>query len=224
MKIYKRTQIKKGFTLVELLVVIAIIASLAALATPVIFKQRKKADMAQATSNAKQVHTLLLEFDGDFGSFPSDGTADQDVDLKDYTGEYSNDYLGQLLAAGYINNEEIFYAKAGSATGVNKKPDNVFKDRTNTLETGECGFAYVKNLSGSKNSNTPVLMAPMVTKGKFDQDAYAGKAIVLRLDSAVNQRRLSKDDRVKLPSGNTLFDIGEDTVWGDEEPEIALAK
>ncbi|MGB2350969.1 MAG: prepilin-type N-terminal cleavage/methylation domain-containing protein, partial [Akkermansiaceae bacterium] len=33
----------KGFTLVELLVVIAIIAALAALSTPVVLKQQKKA-------------------------------------------------------------------------------------------------------------------------------------------------------------------------------------
>ncbi len=208
----------------ELLVVIAIIASLAALATPVIFKQRKKADMAQATGNAKQIHALLVEFESDFGQFPSEGTADSDADLKDYHGEYSNDFLGQILAAGYIDSEKIFYAKAGSSTGINKKPDNSFKDRTDTLVAGECGFAYVKNLSISKNSNTPVLMAPMSTKSTFDKDAYGGKGIVLRLDSSVSQMLLSKKNKAKLPTGNTLFDIGEDTIWGDQEPEIALAK
>ena len=224
MKTYKRTQIKRGFTLVELLVVIAIIASLSALATPVVFQQLKKRDMMTATSNGRQIQTLLSEFENDFGAFPSDASAAQDVDIKDYTGEYSNDYLGQLLAIGMINDEEIFYAKAGSSSGSQFRPDNVFKDRETTLQAGECGFAYTKNLSNSNDSKTPVLMAPMVTESQFDEDAYGGKGVYIRIDGSAKTGLLSNDKKIKLPAGNTLFDIGEDTVWGDEEPEVVLAK
>ena len=117
----KTKQMRKGFTLVELLVVIAIIAALAAMATPAILKQRKKADQTTAINNAKQVGILLLEFDNDFGAYPSDASAERDVDLNEYTGS-ANGYLGQLLAGGYIDSEEIFYAKGGSST--NKQPDN----------------------------------------------------------------------------------------------------
>ncbi|MGB1874861.1 MAG: type II secretion system protein, partial [Akkermansiaceae bacterium] len=68
----------KGFTLVELLVVIAIIAALAALSTPVVLKQQKKAALAEAINNAKQIGYLMKDYDDQFGSFPplnnTDGT------------------------------------------------------------------------------------------------------------------------------------------------------
>ncbi|MGJ8676160.1 MAG: type II secretion system protein [Akkermansiaceae bacterium] len=223
MKLNKKTRLK-GFTLVELLVVIAIIASLAALSTPVIFKQIKKGHMIEASKNGQQVLMLLNEFDGDYGGFPSDSSANSDVDLKEYVGEYSNDYLGQLIAGNYIKEEEIFFTRSGSSSNTAKKPDNVFTDKSNTLQAGECGFAYVKDLSVSMDSKTPVLMSPMMTKTTFNDIAYDGNAVVIRLDGSARQLRLSKDKKAKLPSGNTIFDIGENTVWGDEEPEVVLAK
>ena len=223
MKLNKKTRLK-GFTLVELLVVIAIIASLAALSTPVIFKQIKKGHMAEASNNGKQVLALLMDFDNDFGGFPSDSSAKSDIDLKEYVGEYSNDYLGQLLAAGLIDDEEIFFARAGSSSGATMQPDNLFTEKENTLQAGECGFAYVKDMSSSKNSRTPILMAPMTSATEFNIDAYGGKALVIRLDGAQKQLPISlKTKEAKIPGG-TIFATGENTVWGDKEPEVVLAK
>ena len=124
----------KGFTLVELLVVIAIIAALAAMATPVILKQKKKADMTEAVNNAKQIFYLMIEFDGDFGEFPSDASA-ADIDTTG-TGvtlgtSTSNDYFKQFIAGGYTKSEEIFYAKST----ITKKPDNVLKGDALELES-----------------------------------------------------------------------------------------
>jgi len=217
MKLTKK-HINKGFTLVELLVVIAIIAALAAMATPVIMKQKKKADMTTATNNAKQIFLLLVEFDDDFGGFPSDDSADSDADLTSYVGSDSNDYLGQFLAGGYVQSEEIFYAKGGSST--NAKPDNVYDTQGETLEAGECGFAYTADQSTSGNSGIPVLMAPMINDSTFAEDPYGGKAVVLRIDGSVQTLRLSKTFEAKLPSGKTLFDTGTGTVWGSDTPEI----
>lgn len=208
-----RKNMNKGFTLVELLVVIAIIAALAAMATPVIMKQQKKAALTTATNNAKQIHILMVEFDTDFGSFPSDDTAEADVDLNGYTGAYSNDYLGQFIAGGYIKSEEIFYAKAGSDT--NKQPDNDYSSKAKTLEAGECGFAYITNQSTSDNTGRTILAAPMEDGAlTFKEDPYDGKGIALRIDGACKQLRLSKERRAKLPGGKTLFEDGDDTVWG----------
>ena len=68
---------RKGFTLVELLVVIAIIVALAALATPQIFKALKRAALAEAISNSKQVKLALDSFATDFdGQYPSEDTAE----------------------------------------------------------------------------------------------------------------------------------------------------
>lgn len=206
-----RKHINKGFTLVELLVVIAIIASLAAMATPVIMKQQKKAAMTEATSNAKQVFYLMVDFDNDFGEFPGDETAIDE--LSGYSGNNSNDYLAQLIEGGYTQSEEIFYAKGGGSS--NKKPDNVTSTKSDQLKTGECGFAYIKNQSTSDNSARPIVMAPYDTNKKFKKDPYDGKAVVLRIDGAVKQLRLGKNDLLaKIPGGKTLFETGSDTVWG----------
>ncbi len=204
----------KGFTLVELLVVIAIIAALAAMATPVILKQKKKADMTEAVNNAKQVFYLMIEFDGDFGEFPSDDSA-ADIDVAG-TGitlgtTHSNDYFNQFIAGGYTKSEEIFYAKST----ITKKPDNVLKG--DSLEAGECGFAYLANQSTSDNSGRPLIMAPMEESGEtFDPDPYDNKAVVLRIDGSVKQLRVNQAKEAVLTGTDTLFDTGEDSVWGTD--------
>ncbi|BDS08061.1 hypothetical protein NT6N_31010 [Oceaniferula spumae] len=181
--------------------------------TPVVMKSPKKADMTTSTSNAKQIFLLMVEFDDDFGEFPSDATANKVPALAAYRGKYSNDYLGQFIAGGYVQSEEIFYAKGGSSSG--KKPDNVYDTKDRTLSEGECGFAYIKGLSTSEKSGTPVLLAPMYGDGyKFNSDIYHGKCVVLRIDGSVQTLRLNEDRHAKLPTGKTLFEGGEKTVWG----------
>ena len=214
----------KGFTLVELLVVIAIIAALAAMATPVIIKQKKKADSTTATNNARQIYLLLIEFDDDFGGFPSDESASSDADLSAYTGSNSNNYLGQLIAGGYVQSEDIFFAKGGSESNAKKKPDNVFNSQSETLEAGECGFSYVTDQSISGNPGIPILMAPMDSTTTFREDPYGGKAVVLRADGSILNLRLSNNQEAKLPSGDTLFDTGDDSVFGDETPTVFNAE
>lgn len=176
-------------------------------------QRQKRKDMMVAINNAKQLFYLMVEFDQDFGEFPSDATAKADKDLTGYKGEYSNDYLGQLVAAGYIRSEEIFYARGGSSTS--KKPDNDTSTKAKTLEAGECGFAYVSGQSTCGNSGRPLLCAPMTGTGvKFDPKPFGGKAVVLRLDGAVKTYDIDAEGDVVLANGKKLFENGEDTVWG----------
>ena len=182
---------------------------------PTILKARKKSDASTSISNAKQVGILMLEFDLDFGAYPNDQTAEKKEILNEYVGEYSNDYLGQLLAGGYIDSEEIFYAKWGS--GSKNKPDNVYSTKEKTLEEGECGFAYIKGLRGSDKAKTPVLLTAMYGDGyKFDPYAYKGKAMVLRVDGSAVGLKLDKEGNAMLPDGKTLFEGGAESVWGEE--------
>lgn len=230
MTITKRLK-KKGFTLVELLVVIAIIAALAAMATPVIMKQQKKAAMTTAINNAKQVGMLMMEFDQDFGSFPSAALLQDNPDLSPgKNGNTSNALLGQFIAGGYTQSEEIFYAKGGSST--NKKPDNVITSGK-ILEKGECGFAYILNgtdaLSTTNNTGCTILAAPMDGPTTFKRDPYDGKAIALRIDGSVQTLRLKKptggnatSGEAFIPGGKTLFQTGTDSVWGNITPTAAL--
>ena len=221
MKLTKRN-ITKGFTLVELLVVISIIAALAAMATPVIMKQAKKAAATTAVSNAKQIFYLLVEFDNDFNQFPGKDITDVDLVAR-AGGSTSNELFSMFFDGGYTTSEEIFFAKGGA----DKKgsPDNVIT-AAKLLEAGECGFAYISNMSTSDNSGRPIVMAPMPeTAEKFDKDPYDGKAIVLRIDGAVKQLLISKTFEAKDGEG-TLFDTthkGVDGVWaGDFTPADLL--
>lgn len=184
-----------------------------------IANQRRKADMTQAISNAKQLFYLLIEFDQDWGEFPNDDTAKEDEDLKSFTGKYSNDYLGQFIGGGYTRSEEIFFAKGGSTT--DKKPDNDTTTRKKTLEAGECGFAYYKGMSTSDHSGRPVLCAPMTGKGfKFDPKPYNGKAIVLRIDGAVKIYTIDENGDAVSATGKKIFEGGKDSVWGEKGPDI----
>lgn len=224
----KNTARRAGFTLVELLVVIAIIAALAGLATPVILRAQKAAAVTEATNNAKQIGTFLFLFNNDYGTFPSEDTAtkltDDSIDVK--TGTTSNAYLSQLIAADYTDSEEIFYAKAAGTA----KPDGVINTTTAMLDQGECGFAYVMlsgdvPLSTSYSGGMAVLCAPMKrdassTEGAFDDSPYDSKAVYLRLDQSVQQKRINNSDNVAIGGGNTLFDTGAETVWDDEDPDL----
>ena len=185
------------------------------LTPPVILKSAKKAPQITTMSNLTQVGILLLEFDNEFGCYPNDETASKDPDLKDYTGQYSNDYLGQILAAGLIDSEEIFYAQLEE--NPKRSVDNDFSTKAKTLESGECSFAYIKGLSASDRSSTPVLLTPMTGDGlKFDPEPYKGRALVLRIDGSVVSYQINTDGYAILPNGKNIFEGGEDTVWGEE--------
>ena len=71
-----------GFTLVELLVVIVIIAALAGLTAPQVMKMAKKADLTEATSNAKQLGLAFAQFDADIGGYPDDSTVEAVEDFN----------------------------------------------------------------------------------------------------------------------------------------------
>lgn len=226
---------RKGFTLVELLVVIAIIVALAALATPAIMKQRKKADMVQAVSNAKNIHLIMLDFEGDFGSFPDSTTAQESSNAQAFTGNASNILLGQLIAEGYVKSEDIFYAKGGNPAG-NKKPDNVITpiSTSTILKAGECGFAYTlvtggnstkqgeRALSTSDNGAIPLLATPVASsQGTFKTEPFDERGVYVRIDGAARSERInSTDQQIKLGGGKTLFQTGTGTAWGEGDAAL----
>lgn len=213
-----RKHTNKGFTLVELLVVIAIIAALAAMATPVIMKQQKKAAMIEATSNAKQIFYLLVDFDQEYGAFPD---AANTAEIDGATGTTSNEIFRHLFLAGYTKSEEVFYAK----TSFSKKPDGdigIAPDYTQALENGECGFIYIDEQSTGKNSARPIIAAPQLEAGNellFDSDMYGGKMVALRIDGAVKQYTVNEESNEATTkiggSQQDIFGSG-NPVWKSE--------
>jgi len=172
-----KTKLAKGFTLVELLVVIAIIAALAALSTPVVLKQQKKANATQAINNAKQVWLLLFEYDQDSGAYPK-------------TGSDSNTNFQVFGTEGYTSSEDIFYTKTAIAGFT--KPDGDISSG-NFADDGEVGFAYVEGCSTGSPSTTPLVAAPPTATGNtatFDANAFGGSAVVLQNDGGVKTYRI----------------------------------
>lgn len=169
--------------------------------------------MTETISNAKQVFYLLIEFDQDYGQFPGDETVVDD--LKGYQGEYSNDYLAQLIESGLTKSEEIFYAKGGS--GVLRRPDNVITQKSEQLKEGECGFAYLKGLGTCSHPDTPVLMAAMYGDGvKFNSEVYEGRSVVLHVDGRVNQYRLNDQGGAMVDGERGLFERGVGSPWEEK--------
>lgn len=188
-----------------------------ALSTPVILKASKNAPLTHAASNTRQIFHLLVEFDSDHGEFPSDRTAAGD--LSECKGAYSNDYLKQLIIGKYTNTEEIFYTYTEEKKPPNM-PDNTISPKSEILTKGECGFAYIKNLSTSDKSATPILLSQMNGDGyKFDSKAYKGKCVVLFLDGSVRQLLVDEITGQAILNKNkktTLFQSGSETVWGEQ--------
>lgn len=209
-----------------------IIAFLFLLSTTSIWQPRsyKKMDMTQAISNAKQVYLVLKEFEADYGYFPDDHTALKDPALSGFTGSYSNDYLGQLIAGGYTRSEEIFYALDNRYKG--KKPDNVITPDSRILDKNECGFSYVmveengkrRGLNTKDNGDIPLLVAPLVNEwGSFEKSAFDNRGVYLRVDGVARSERLRpSDQKIRLPGGITLFDTAAGSYWGSLKPVVLL--
>jgi len=139
-----------------------------------------------------------------------------------------------LIAGGYTTSEEIFYVKGGSSA--TKKPDNAITSGK-MLEAGECGFGYVMKTGGvamstSDNSGRPLLVAPLVSGSTganpdFNIEPFDQKAVYLRLDQSVQQARVNKSTKHVTLQGvtKTLFDTGEETVWGaTDTPDVRAPK
>ncbi len=183
-----------------------------------------------AISNARQVYLVLMDFEADYGYFPDDHTALKDPALSGFTGSYSNDYLGQLIAGEYTRSEEIFYALDNRHRA--RKPDDVIAPVSRILEKNECGFSYVlveekgkrRGLNTKDNGGIPILVAPMVNQwGACEKTSYDNKAVYLRVDGSARSERLrSSDGKIKLGGGMTLFDTGPSTVWGTLKPVVLL--
>ncbi len=224
MKTNPRT--RRGFTLVELLVVIVIIAALAGLTAPMVIRQRKKADQTEATSNARQIGLALFEFETAYGSFMDSTTATSvtpNTNQLTLGNSSSNDYFRQLIAADISQSEAMFYAKAAYT----KKPDGVFNTSGTALAQGEVGFGYILNtdkaFSTAGNPSRPIIAAPLkypFASEQFDKDYYDSKVVVLRIDNSVVSLTMDQTGKAVLTAAatgttaKTLFQSGDDTVWG----------
>jgi len=217
-----KLRMNRGFTLVELLVVIVIIAALAGLTAPMIIRQARKADAAEAVSNARQIGIAMFEFQAEYGGYPGTKTQES-VELAFPDQQYtlgigdSNSCFLTLFAAEITQSEGMFYAKDGQTLG---KPDGNITG-AEALKAGEVGFGYVLNagegMTASGNPSRVLAVSPLDDTGaKFNPDPFDKKAVLLRIDNSVTTANIDTEGEV-LIGGVALLD-GE--FWGTVEPEI----
>ena len=225
-RVRRQTDFNYILKCVALFILLLLIATAIA---PIFLTSKKKANKVQTVHNAKQICIVLFDFEKDYGSFPDDRTAKLAPNLSTFHGAYSNDYLGQLIAGGYISSEGIFYAYRKSSA---KKPDNIISPPSNILGKGECGFAYsmvreagiTRGLNSKDKPDIPLLSSIVTdTMGSFDPKSYADIGIYLRIDgSALTGRIRRSDHKLLMAGGKTLFENGSLTVWDKLEPIIFL--
>ena len=223
-----------GFTKMELAVLIVLLLVVAAISAPVVMKRGGRAPgRTEAINNIKQAGVMLIEFESDYGKFPDDETA---LEVKritntDFTltGQYSNDYLRQMLPGGGGKSEKPFWCKTALSP---KKADDNFSTPAKALEAGEVGFSYImasptKGQKSSEEPNRPVLVTASYNfqpDWTFDPEPFHGKAVVLRLDNSATAMQIRKDNKkVSTTSGKTLGDTGEKTPWGTNMTPVLRA-
>jgi len=201
---------------------LAVLVVLPGLISPTILKSHKDVPLVQALSNSRQVYTLLMQFEEDWGAFLSEQTA---VRLQNAVGEArafplsgtsSNALLRQLIAGGYIRSEEIFHVP----TAGGHPPDNRVGG-LNALAPGECGFAYVTGCSSARSPGRPMLLTPLIPgTRRFDPVHFKHKAVVVFLDGSSMALNIN-------PAGHALHD-GQDILdpahpcWAGEPPVLAM--
>lgn len=184
----------------------------------VLLPQLKRAAATEALNNARQIGLALIEFEAEYGSFP---TAETRKKVEEATGaklpaddNTSNSVFRQLIAAGIAGNEALFFAKIPGA----KKGDND-AGAGKMLAKGENGFAYIAGLGTTGNPTRPLVVCPLVAgTANFDPKPFGGKALVLRIDGSVQMLPIGADGKV-LVEGVELLSK-DHPVWAGKAPDI----
>ncbi len=201
-------------------IIASVLFILAILFAPLTLRARKKPYHTQSVSNAKQIGLALLEFDTDYGAYPSAATiplVSKSHPAHGYhlTGKSSNAHFRQFLAVGLTQSEEIFYAK----TRDSRKPDNNIS-RGEALKKHEVGFSYITGLSSIGNPARPIVLTPLIPgTTKFDPKPLEGFAVVLRSDYSARSYKIGKDGHIYDDKGIDLLSP-KNPIWDGKAPVI----
>ena len=167
--------------------------------------------------NMKSIKSALDMFALDFdGHYPSDKIAKVlDKEMKD-AGKWQGDesssegFLRQLKNAHTLGGSQThfhYYPLTGAGEG--KPLTECF------IEAEECNLSFVKNLRQNSNTDTPVLLAPMIPNTlRFDPKALGGKAVVICVGNAVKVFDIDSEGNL-LGEGKDLFVHGK-SVWENQ--------
>ena len=221
------TNHRKGFTLTELLVVMAILVVLAGIAPASIFKSLKRASLAEAINNAKQVKLALDAFATDFdGQYPSDDTAE--YVLEGGTGStYSNDYFRQMFFAGHIESEKIFWVK-NSAVASKFAPDNKVKEGGKVqpdlvLQEGDVHWAYITDQTNLDTGSRPLILDGYKRgTSEWDPNTWDRKVIIGHIDGSFRALPMRASDGKVLDGSRKDILSAQADAWDGEDPTKLL--
>lgn len=196
-----------------------VIASLAGLTQPKVIRSKRVDPHTEATRNLRQIGFASLEFDSDYGSYPSDATAarvtaDFPAHGHNLSGRSSNALFRQFFVAGITQSEYAFYAKVPGT----RKPDGDITPGK-LLEKGEVGYPCVAGLTSAGNPARPIIFLPLIPGTKrFDPKPFGGSAVFLRGDNSVTSLKIHKDGKVLL-DGIDILSV-EHPIWEGKAPDI----
>lgn len=210
----------EGLVLAVLIcLVITGLAILAGIGVPMALHKVKDGARTEARGNMRAVGCALLTFEADYGRFPCDATAaevkDNNPDSPCILGNTSaNDYFRQLIAAGCMDTEVVFYAHIAGC----RKPDKRM-DGAHTLEKGECGFSYLIGPDAHSDPAQPLLVTPLIPgTDRFDPQPFGRKAVVVWTDTKTTILPIDQDGHV-VHLGTNLPDPA-NPVWHGKPPRI----
>ncbi len=209
-------RIKRG----EMIVFVVILGTAAVLLVAWTRGQHERADFATATKKMSSVALALLEFEADFGSFPSDATRQNVIDatgneLGPTTGT-ANDYFRQLIAYG-IQSEDIFLVPHPEAA---EEPDRIVSPLTlEALKPGEVGISYGYGLHSESNPERPLLMAPMKSGTHLAHRTLGNRVAIWFVGGHQYPCTVDRTGEILLPDGTRLFDPSR-PVWQNRPIDI----
>ena len=200
-------------------IVAYILFVLAGLTSPMVIRSARKSVQTQATSNLRQIGLALVEFENEYGAYPSDITRDL-VNKKhpghglNLSGKSSNALFRQLFAAKFTQSEAMFYAEVKGT----REPDCLISPGE-ALKKGEVGFGYIAGLSNKGHPARPIAFCPIIPgTDRFDPKPFDGNAVILRMDNSVISLKIDKHGHV-LAGGMNMLSAAH-PIWGGEKIDI----
>ena len=188
------------------------------LVLPTIFKTKGPHYVSEPLSNIRQIGLLLFDFEEEYARFP-DATTIPAVQAATGTSlalgsSSSNDLFRQLVAHFDLKREREFWANTSTTPN---RPNDILG--TNALAPGECAFTYISGLTSASDTQTPIVMAPVIPgTWKFDPKPFDGNAVVLFLNSSTTAFPIDKNGDVII-NGLNLFDPRQ-PFWRGKAPDI----
>ena len=120
---------------------------------PLVVRPRNHDSWERPFKSARSLGLALFEFENEFGQPPGESTIEavknRGTSLS-FGVKSSNDFFRQLIAAGVVQDEKLFFVPAKGCP----EPDNR-QDGKHALGRGECGFSYMVGPSFQFRATSP---------------------------------------------------------------------